>query len=203
MKQLGGQPAYEAEININGADAHISVFSFSGTLEDVVQTLGRAFDVPAFHSGAGNMGFAVIAGELNVLRLLVVRLPRADTTLVFKVDQSPAEYAASAAPGSHLLAAVPEFPGSNPSFYAEDKHTNMKVALSVASASGNAIRRFYDRRLTADGWKQAMPVNTPGDRGMAVYLKGREICCVVVSSASGGGGENNVALLHKKPGLEQ
>lgn len=199
IEQIGGQLAYKAEININGGNGQIGIFSFPGSPQEVMRSLNKTFGTTDFNDKR-KTGFTILKGDRNVLRLIVLGM--SGKTLLFKIDQSREEFDVATEPKTHLLDALPKFPDSTPDFYAEDKNSNMRLAVSSVGTAADVIHNFYEQQLSADGWKRAMPVKLFRGQGMMMYVREREICCVAVASSVRGKHMSSITLLHKKPGLD-
>ncbi len=202
LTALGGVTAYDTEININGGNGRLTVFHFKQDIRLVVELLGSAFGKNNFNYSGGTLCLASLKSENSVLQFVISSLN--DNTIVFKLEQTSAEHAASRAkPASHLMNSIPAFPGSTPLFFAEDKKNGMSMATAATTSSPDEIRRFFNSRLTASGWENIIPrpAGPIAFSPTAIYQKKSEISCVFVIP-SNNAGENQIVMLHKQQAIE-
>jgi hypothetical protein len=199
----GGSLAYETSIIINGCKGDLSVIGFNKSTTQLVKELGRIFNTKNVIYSGGSMAFITAKAEGYILRLVVIRPGNNTQTLVFKIQQSEADYQASSKPAvQHVIRDIPSFPGSEPVFNAVDEKSNAGLDISQTSADASSIRNFFISQLTSSGWSPALPgYSTQGGPSMLVFNKGRGICCVMVDSSEAGG-KNRITLLHKQQGIE-
>ncbi len=198
MTSAGGTSAYKAELNINGADADLSVFSFEGDADRVVARLRTLFADSSFAYNGGTMAFGFLQDGNTVLRFVLLQLTAESTTLVIKIEQSVADYEKSLKPpDKHLLKGLPEFPGSTPLFYARNHDTDLQLATASTPAIARNVNAFYSDTLTADDWKE--PIQEASS--LQFFIKGPAVSMVLVSEPSKSG-TSNITLLHKIHGVK-
>ena len=178
----------------------MTVYGFDKDLGDVVRELRIVFGSQDLRYAGGTLALATIRSAGKVLRLVVVGLSQEGQTVLFHLEQSREEYdASSRPPDRHLLAELPQYPGSDPMFFVRDEGTRLSLAVSATHSGQDEIRAFFDFGLPAAGWRTALPP-VPGvpAQGLQMFLRGEEICCVFVET--GRAGRNRVTLLYKQPG---
>jgi hypothetical protein len=207
LESAGGKLAYEADISLNGGDGHLKIFGFQSHLHDLVKELNRFFG-DAIAKPRGSMSQTIIRDKNKVLRLLIVDLGDQGQTMVFAMEQSQADFKiSSSAPAEHLLRAIPPYPGSNPVFHAEDKNTDMSLAVSSTQAEPETVKGYYDEQLHQKGWLTANEAFRPKRagkpsqplqlRGFNLYVRGGEIC-MILASPGDRLGTTSISVLHKQ-----
>jgi hypothetical protein len=175
------------------------VFSFDDALAPVMARIGRRIPGLRWTHGGGALALGEAVRDGEAVRLVATRLIEADRTLVFLLAQSAAERAASAGPpAEHLLAELPPYPGSEPTFFARDDRTHMSLAVAASVASAPRIQAFYRNELTAAGWVPALPAGG-GAQALQLYVREGHLCGVLVH-ADEEPGQNRIAVLHKRFG---
>ncbi len=198
LTSAGGTAVYSAEIDLNGADASLAVFSFDLTADKLVGTLKTMFGGSSFAFKGGTMAFGIIEEGDTVIRLLVLQLTAETQALVVKIEQSADDYAASIKPPDrHMIMEVPEFPGSIPEFYARNRDTNLQLASSSTRSIPAEVNRFYSDRLKAAGWESPLEDTS----SLRVFMKGQAVC-LVFASAPDKTGTGTITLLHKTHGVK-
>lgn len=192
---LGAKAVYSAPVNVNGGRGTLTVLNLDKAVPDAVRELRRLFPSATFEHGGGSMALARVEAEGRAVRLVLFQPNAFNTTVIMVFDQSAAEAGASrASPALHRLTAVPEYPGSEPLFYAKNDET--AVGLQVASTRGSPgdVLEFYRSSLAAAGWKPA-----PGEKAggsLQLFAKGTDLC-VVLAEAGEEDGTTRITLLHK------
>ena len=206
LQALGGKIAYEAAVTINGGKGQLAVLNFNRPPSALVPEIRRTFGVKQFGFAQGNTAVAVARSENTVVRLIALRLGGPDRMLVFKIEQSAADFSSSnTRPDAHLLTALPGYPGSVPEFFVKDNNTDSSLAVSTARNAPETVRDFFRTRLTGSGWTAALAPTDKAhellrDQSVAIYLKGHRLCCVMVSP--GRAGTSRITLLHKTQGMK-
>lgn len=221
IEASGGKMAYETSVVVNGGKGQLTVFSFDRAISEVIRQLSKIFNTDNFNYCRKTMGYALIDSGDTVLRLIVISLDDYRQTLVFKIEQSASEFKASIKPPDrHLMKTIPGYPGSEPVFFAKDENTRMSMAISKTQSAPAGVCDFFESRLISSGWRPALVAGSAlhhnktasgtgmegisdalRGSGMAIYLKGMEICCVLVDSSEVTG-ENRITILHKQPGVK-
>ena len=210
MESLGGRIAYEAPVKINGGSGQLSIFSYDEPLTTVSKKLARAFASADIAAESGTMSLATVARGNRVLRLLLLQMDSPGRTLVFAVNQSKLEFAASADPPSHHpIRQVRSFPGSKPVFFAANEETGMSLSISLVDADPRGVGIALESGLLSDGWQPALqpseqdstaPAPPPialDDSPMRVYLMRDQLCCTLIEPAEHAG-TSRIILLHKR-----
>ena len=206
IRQAGGRTAYEAAIHLNGSTGQLSVYSFEDGAHRVGRQLSRLFGVDELRIGRGSMSIATVHRDGRVHRLVLAPLGEDGPTLLFHVDQSESEYRGSQTP-SHFspVQGLEPYPGSVPLFSGRDENTSTGLAVSETTAAPLGVHRFYQSRLTANGWFPALPDAPRGaDSGRPLfgfYLKGNALCCVYVGTDHASGA-SRITVLHRKMGVK-
>ncbi|MBM4148720.1 MAG: hypothetical protein FJ224_06720 [Lentisphaerae bacterium] len=199
VESLGGTSVYSGAMSINGAPGELTVFAcpadISGLARRMNEAVGSGALVP---SGAAMAAGAAESGGRHY-RFIAIRLTARHESILFCVEQTRSAFEESGKPPEkHLLTALPAYPGSSPSFFAEQKDRRTSLSVSVTPDAPGAVRSYYADRLEAAGWKPAFPATgDAGGAGMTVYLRGEEVCCCMAET-SPDTGETRITLLHKR-----
>ena len=200
----GGSLAYEASISVNNGKGDLTVIGFNKPIRQLVRELGQLFKTTDIVYSGGSMGHVTAKSNGMVVKMTVLKLGNNVQTLVFKIQQSEADYLAGLQkPVSHMLKDIPAFPGSDPVFYARDDKSNAGLAVSETSSDATSVHNFFTLQLSSSGWTSALPSQSGSNRHLSllVYNKNREICCVFVDTSLANG-KNLITLLHKQQGIE-
>jgi len=199
LKRLGGTVAYESEIRLNGGAGTLTVVGFDDALDAVIPSIHQAFALPG-DAPPSDSTLHILAGETTTLRLILLRFADPGRTIAIAIEQSNVDFNASRdAPHRHLLKALPPYPGSTPTFYAEDVNTRLSVAVSTASAPAERVRAFFDRELRMQGWIPSLSDSQHPIPEMPLYHRGSELCCMLVTPAETDSTQR-ITLLHKTLG---
>jgi len=205
LSALGGRPVYAADITLNGGDGRLRVYAFERPLVEVGRDLEEAFGIHGLADRGASMALATARLRGLALRFIVVDLTGGRQTLVFAVEQTEREFAASKSPpGDGAVGGIPAYPGSRPLFKAEDNNTGMALAVSSSRAAAATVREFYRSRLHSDGWEDAIPPASENsaaggparDPALIVYLKPAEFCCVLAQE-NGFPDGTRITIVHK------
>lgn len=197
---LGGTMAYETELNINGGKGHLTIFHFKQNIHHVVDMLSEIFGIDNFNYSDGTLCTASVISEESSLKLVIISLQNDRETIMFRFKQTNPETITSATtPTTHLMKNLPPFPGSKPLFFAENKDTDMSMAVSESHANPAEISEFFNTHMSTAGWKKALP--HPGTQNlyakMTVYCKSHEISCIL-ACPSNEKGLTQIVMLYKK-----
>ncbi|MBA4387831.1 MAG: hypothetical protein C0404_07610 [Verrucomicrobia bacterium] len=197
LESRGGSRIYQSTVRINGGKANLIIFNFEKSISRLMDDLKPVFGKDL--SFGNGMGMATVKDGGNVTRLVAIKLDSVSKTILFQIDQTEEEFAASSKPAPQAVRDVPSFPGSTQGFFASDDSTSTSLSLSTTSAGTAEIMAFYDSSLKASGWKVLPPTGTSA--GFVIYGKGDAICCVMANLADAGA-ESRITLLHKQRRIE-
>lgn len=198
LSTAGGSAVYSADIQLNGGNAHLSVFSFDLATDRLVNKLQNTFDGSSFEFKGGTMAFGLIKEGDTVLRLIILQLTAESQALVVKIEQSAADYEASIKPpNEHMIAEIPEFPGSTPVFYARNRDTALQLESSSTRSTPADVNRFYSDRLGAAGWQAPLQDAS----SLRLFMKGPAVCMVFATEPDKTG-TSTITLLHKTHGVK-
>jgi hypothetical protein len=198
LTSLGGTSVYKSSLNLNGADAALSVFSFNSFADDLVREFTTIYPTALFSFNGGSMAFGLVQDDKTVLRLILLQLSSESQTLVVKIEQSEDAYKKSVKPPqTHMIREMPEFPGSTPTFYARNKDTDIQLASSSTRASKQEVEAFYESRLAAKGWRKPLQQTS----SLNLFIKGSTVCMLMASEPDRTG-TSNITLLHKTHGVK-
>ena len=198
LTSAGGTSVYDTALNINGADADLSVFSFENAADDVVPRLRKLFANASFAYKGGTMAFGFLQKGNTVLRFVLLQLTAESTTLVVKIEQSVADYEKSLKPpDKHMIPQLPEFPGSTPIFYARNHDTDLQLATSSTPATAADVNAFYTDSLSADKWEKPMQEAS----SLQLFIRGSAVSMVLVSAPTKAA-RSSITLLHKTHGVK-
>lgn len=198
LTSAGGFSVYQAPLNINGARADLSVFSFEQPCDILVKQLASLFSNASISYRRGTMAFFMLREKDIVIRLVIIQPTSESHALVMKIEQSTFDYESSIKPPErHLLPELPEFPSSSPAFYAANSDTDLQIAASVTSAGPAEVKAYYSQRLSAQGWFN--PLNDAGS--LLLFARGNAVCTVMTADSEQPG-ITKITLLHKKHGVK-
>ena len=202
LSRLGGSRAYRAPVTINGGRADLSVFGFDNDPNTTVSAIRRILNLKQTSSATAAFGpstevYTVADGKI-VSRLVLIRMPRKNRLLAIVIRQSEADYKKSLQPPAGTeIEGIPQFPGSTPHFFMENRETGLQLAISKTSAPADAVAGFYGSALSAAGWQPYLAEKGRGSiPRLAVYQRADHIC-FVVASASPGNRDITISVLHK------
>jgi hypothetical protein len=200
LEALGGRVAYETEVRSNGGAGRMTVLRFDRGPDAVAADIERAFAVRWPEGGDAAARLVTVRDSGQVIRLLLAPAADPGRAVLFQYAQSEAQFRESGqAPPPAPVAGIPAFPGATAVSSLRNEGTGTTLAVWDADAAPAAVQEFYAGTLRAAGWRAA----TPGrdDAGLAVFVRGPEICCVGVS-AGRAGGPCRISLLHRRQGLK-
>jgi hypothetical protein len=199
LERLGGAVAYSSTIRINGGDGRLTILSFDDSVADSLASVRRVLDLPA-DRGSEHSSLHIIRGDNATVRLLLLRLKAHARILAICIEQPNAEFEASEeVPREHTLRDIAPFPGSQPSFYAEDVNTGVQLGVSETPAPASAVLAFYGQELRTKGWEATLSDNRGAVGGVPFYVRHGEVCCLHVSDAETRD-RRRITVLHKKLG---
>ncbi len=199
LQKLGGKVAYTSSVKINGGEGKLTVLSIDDANAQTLAKIQTIFDLSGTPS-PGSTAIYTIHSEHNVVRLVIINLPEAERLLAITIEQSKNAFNSSKQrPIKHLMKSIPPYPGSTPTFFAEDSNTEMQLAVSETTAVREAVWEFYRGKLEADGWTQTLSSEFGHAGTMPFYIRHGEIFCLFVSEGDKPG-QQRIAMLHKKLG---
>lgn len=200
LKRLGGAVAYASRIRLNDSQARLTVLGFDNALGHAGTRICQILALPRHSSGSRQSSLYLLRGDHNTLRLLLLNLDASRQLLAIAIEQSNDAFKASQTPpAQHPLDVAPPYPGSRPTFYAENRDTQLRFAVSAVDAPASAIRHFYDQKLQADGWSPSLAGGPGHMPKMPLYHRGRELCCILVTPAVTDHTQQ-ITILHKTLG---
>jgi len=202
LSRLGGSPAYRAPVTINGGNADLSVFGFTDDQNTTASAIKRILDIKTTTSTASATGptteaYTVADGK-SVTRLVLIRMPQKNRLLAIVIKQSKDDYKKSLQPPAGTeIEGIPQFPGSKPHFFMQNRETGLQLAISKTSAPADTVAGFYSSALTANGWKPYLAEKGHGSiPRLALYQRANHICFVLASD-SPGNRDVTISILHK------
>lgn len=200
LKRLGGTVAYETEIQINGGDGTLTVIGFDDAMDTALPNVRSILKLPTNATPSSSSTLHFLRGDTSTLRLLLMRFENTGRAIAIAIEQTNAAFEASEkAPHKHLLKAMSAYPGSRPTFYAEDVNTKLRVAISSTTADGDSVRQYYDRELTSKGWTPSFKSQAGLIPEMPLYHRKSELCCVLLTPSQSDQTQR-ITLLHKELG---
>ncbi|MEI6807359.1 MAG: hypothetical protein WCN95_01460, partial [bacterium] len=194
--------AYATAMGVNGGKGQLQIFGFDGDFEEAVLSLrATLFAGSENHLKAGDgLAFGIIRSKTTIVRVLVTTV--GEKCIVFKLEQSPAEFADSLRrASSSVVRGLPAYPGSVPVFSAGNDETESAIDVCRVNADPSTAWSFMDTSMRQAGWTtMAKPGQRPDQDGggMGLYVRGREICCVLVRQRAEGADSLVGLLLHKR-----
>jgi len=189
LKGLGGNKTYSTDVNVNGVDGSLTVFSFVGT--SVRDLSGRVAAKLKLSPPQPANGAVMLSREQNGRREMVLVLPAPDGS-----DRC----SAVAVEGLGGEAGAPSWPDRVPQvlpgelrFSARCEQTRCSfVSTECAEPQSSALAQAADG-LVAAGWKAASPENN----GCAIFTLGKKQC-IISAFADGKNGRTVMGLLHRE-----
>ena len=204
-RSLNARHAYSCDVEINDSTGRLSVLSARDDIDRVAAQCLRAFgrSVVSFRQSET---MALGRSEQNdlVTRVLILQPDLDSPCTIVLLEQSQREYEQSMrSPARHAIDAVPEYPGSRPTFYVADTHTRFELATSQTRDAPQNIYATMQRQLAGEGWRPLLENRPDGPifSGISLFQKGMDLCgvCVMRNPDSG---QSTITLLHKRPGNE-
>lgn len=193
---------YAASVGVNGGKGKLQVLGFDGDFDTAVAALRTTlFAGRENHLKAGEgMAFGIVRTENSVVRVLVTKA--GETCTMFRLEQSPAEFADSLRrAASPETASLPVYPGSVPLFSGENTGTDSVVEVSRVNADPSTAWSFMDSGMRKAGWTPMAGQerqSSPDGGGMSLYVRGKEVCCVLVRQRAGGAESLVGVMLHQR-----
>ena len=190
--QPGWDLAYRTTLRLNGGSGELEVLGAGMEPTDALRTLRdcyRGMGAQVFVAGGESMGWGMVLLGERVIRLLVTPVGEPHECIVFRYEQSRAEFLKSGAPlDGRQLAELPDAPGSRPLLYAADEESGLALEVSSAPASPEEALSFFDSALVSQGWMALVPSDgrIPPPQG-SLYRRGGALCAVQAAPDEAGG----------------
>jgi hypothetical protein len=195
---VGEQPAYTAPMKLNSGAGDMEVFMCEGSPAKILERLVggyQALGAQVFCVSGPKLGWGLVLHDGKIIRLLVANTGQRNTSTVFRLEQSEAEFSRSQqVPARPLPGDVPVFPGSRWTQAIRNEAARSTVATATVGADANTVLRYYADVLPRAGW---LPGLGPRDQASGLYMRGTELLLVNANS-TGVRGQTVVILLHKK-----
>lgn len=139
------------------------------------------------------MSWGLVYSKGVVTRFLLVDNATRGDIAVYKIDQKESEFNKSRPKGQkHLLTSVPQYPGSQPTYYTYDAGTKTALEISRSRASAHSVAEHLSAKLEGKGWKSSGAETS----GMKIYMKGRNTVYLGVTTSDAN--ESIITRVHKK-----
>lgn len=195
---VGEQAAYHTTMAINGGAGALEVYACEGSPAQIFEKLIPAYQTlggQAFCVSGEKLGWGIVLLDGRVIRLLVANTGRHNTSTLFRIEQSEADFLRSQQPPPAALPPdVPVYPGSRWTQAIHNDAANSTVATATVGADPNTVLRYYAEEMPRAGWQAGLG---PRDTVSGIYLRGREML-VVSANSTGVRGQTVVILLHKQ-----
>ena len=202
IETLGGTLAYEADVSVNNGSGRLALFSVNRPLPPLFRELRRAMRPAVYAYADGGMGQAIVEQGRETTRIIGVHLPEHRQSLLFAITT---EDELQRAPDRHRLAAIPEYPGSEPLFFAMDRQGGLGVAIATAQAGRREVMAYYRTQLSQAGWTQLFPPASGhrerSESALAIFEKGPHMAGVHIEPSQTHPGQARITVLHKQPGI--
>lgn len=202
LENAGGKVAYQSRVTLNGAGGTLTVLSFDQTLRETVGTVAAVFGT-RLAAPAGSMSTGTVARDGRRIQLILISPDAYNRTLLFMLNQTEREAAASKVPRDQDPApGVSPFPGSAPQFSAEDEAGGYRCTVSKAVADPATIHAYFSAQLVAGGWSDPLAgqqATSAAGPALRWFQKGNEVCLVHTMPQSRGEA-TRITILHKRPG---
>lgn len=208
LAKLGGSLAYDADIDINGGNGHVYAYGFPGDLSTYLPALYRHFKSESLAPNKNvnaTMRMATIERDTSTLRLVLLDLTTEGRALVFAIEQSQNERAASdEMPDRATLKGIGPLPVAEPVFYVRDRRAGMSLVVQKTKLSPLSVHQTFAAQLRASDWLPALPElkhRPANETRFAVYMNG-DNTCVSLATLDQSTGTTRITVLHKQPGIE-
>lgn len=195
---VGEQPAYTAPMKLNNGAGDMEVFMCEGSPAKILERLitgYRALGAQVFCVSGPKLGWGLVMLDGKIIRLLVANTGQHNTSTVFRIEQSEAEFGRSQeVPARPLPNDIPVFPGSRWTQAIRNDAARSTVATATVGADANTVLHYYADVLPRAGW---LPGLGPRDQASGIYVRGSEVLLINANS-TGVRGQTVVILLHKK-----
>jgi hypothetical protein len=194
----GEHPAYTTAMKLNGGAGSLEVYQVEGSPPQVLERLTagyRALGAQVFCVSGPKLGWGVVLDGGRVIRLLAAHMDQRNTCMLFRMEQTEAEFARSQqAPARPLPPDVPLFPGLRWTQAIENDAAHSTTATATVGADPNSVLRYYAEAMRNAGWKPGLG---PRDQASDIYVRGAEILAINANS-TGVRGQTVVIFLHKR-----
>ncbi len=195
---VGGHPAYTTAMKLNGGAGELEVYQVEGSPPQVLERLTagyRALGAQVFCVSGAKLGWGVVLDGGRVIRLLAANMGLHNTCMLFRMEQTEAEFARSQQTPAHPLPPdVPVFPGARWTQAIENEAASSTTATATVGADPAAVLRYYAEALPRAGWTSGLG---PRDQTSCLYVRGSELLAVNANS-TGVRGQTVVIFLHKR-----
>lgn len=198
-----GKRLYRAVMELNGAQADVSVVACPAGLDGVRQGLAAGEGVSTRFTAGEGLGAGEITGLGRAVQLVALT-PGGDGTpaLMVAVEQGTRGRAtSSSAEVRHGFPELPLYPGSRVTRFWRNQGSRTALETAMAPASPAAVAGYYASALKREGWALPLPPRADDEGGLLLFVRGRDVCCVQAQRADSDS-ETRVTLLHKRGALD-
>ncbi|MCX7005905.1 MAG: hypothetical protein NTY53_01395, partial [Kiritimatiellaeota bacterium] len=194
---LGEHPAYTTSMKLNGSAGELEVYMCEGSPAKILERLAagyQALGAQVFCVSGPKLGWGLVMDGGRIIRFVVANTGQHNSSTVFRIEQSEAEFARSQrAPTMPLPADVPIFPGVRWTQSIQNEAAHSTIATATVSVDANTVLHYYADMLPRTGWTPGLG---PRDQASGIYVRGSEMLLVNANS-SGVRGQTVVIFLHK------
>ncbi|MCF7838352.1 MAG: hypothetical protein K9N49_06950 [Candidatus Marinimicrobia bacterium] len=192
-RALGAAGVQEYVLEINGAPARVAVMSTARGPAGALAGLRAAEPPLAAWAGPG-AAFGLRLDADRVTRYLAVRL-RQRGCVVLRLEQTPAEFERSLRPPPSRELPVLLPPGATLTLWLARPEARLTTGLFDAPGSPAAVRAFYHRQLSQDGWTRLPPLVDPAHAPFDAYAREERLLLLSTQAVAGRGGTRAVVLM--------
>lgn len=199
--QPGWTGAWKTRVRINAGEGVVEVLGSGQPAASAARTLDaayRAMGASSIAFAGGNLAWGAAREGDRVIRWLAADVGRRHECVVFRIEQTVAEFRASMRPpDGHRIGDVPWPPGARPRSYLADVDRGIEIEQSgVRSPPGEAAGTLMSM-MESQGWSPLSPRDSRGPAPQAmVYRRGRDIAVVQVTL--GRDGETRILRLKRR-----
>jgi len=198
----GTQSIYAGAVVLNGGRGELEVFALDGTLEDALQALGPSGAALQLTRVSPGLALGLLREGKHVARLVLVQPPGTPAAVLFRIDQTEADFRqATPPPAASAIAGLPAMPGATPQFLAQDLHSGASLGVSQAPAPVQSVFAALDQQFGAAGWERLLPAPAARSSAFQWYRAGNTLCALLLSESADGQG-TTITMLHKRQGME-
>jgi hypothetical protein len=186
--RAGWERAYQARMEVNGADAVVQVFSVPRGQTEAIR------DIRAYHEATGNslegragdiLAWYVAREGGYAVRYLLQDGQTDRHTLVTRIVMSESDFNTSLQqkPTRHRLDRIAAPAGAEPLLHQKEAESETEVEISRCPGTPDAVLQELTSRLEANGWQKALPGRAP----MWLFRKGGSIAMISAQPDPSGG----------------
>ena len=195
---VGEHPAYTTAMKLNGGAGEMEIYQVEGTPPQALERLTtgyRALGAQVFCVSGPKLGWGIVLDGGRVFRLLAANTGKHNTCMIFRMEQTEAEFARSQRqPALPLPADIPLYPGLRWTQTIENEAAHSTTATATVGVEPNTVLRYYAETLARAGWTPGLG---PRDQASSIFTRGAELLAINAKS-TGVRGQTMIIFIHKR-----